>query len=60
MENEKQIECLGCDGTDLVGFGRNGEHHMQEIGNIIEIVSRIDERMSDGSLISKCSKDSDF
>ena len=51
MQNEDAVHCARKDGIDLVGFGRNREAHMEEILGIIEIVARIDDRLSSRVLV---------
>ena len=52
VQNEQQVECLGLDRIDFVGFRRHGEHHLQEVLGVVQIVPRIHERLPDAELVS--------
>ncbi len=51
VENEQQVERLGLDRVDLVRLGRHGEHHLQEVFRVIEVVLRIHERLAGTQLV---------
>ena len=53
MQNQQQVQRTAQDLWYLIRFGRHREHHMQEVFNVIQIVARINVRLSDGLLVSK-------
>jgi hypothetical protein len=54
VQNEDAIECARDDRIDCVGLARHREAHLQEIRRVVEIVSRIDEGLSDRVLVGHC------
>ncbi len=42
MEDEQDIQGFTDDRVDLVGLGWVGEHHVQEVGHVVEIIAGID------------------
>ena len=47
MQDEKQVECLGHVWIHLVRLGRHGEHHVQQVRRVAEVVARVDVGLAD-------------
>ena len=47
VEDEEQVERLRHLGVDLVPLRRHGEHHVQQVRRVAEVVARIDVRLAD-------------
>ena len=51
VQNEDAIERARDDRIDDIRLARNREAHLQEVGCVVEVVARIDERLSDRILV---------
>ena len=51
MQDHDAIECAGEHRVHHVGLARYSKAHLQEVGRVIEVVARIDERLPDKILV---------
>ena len=51
VQNQQQVECLSRQRVDVIRLARHGVEHVQQIAAVVEIVARVDERLTQGALI---------
>ncbi len=53
VEDEQQVEGLGLDRVNFIRLRGNGEHHLQKILRVVEVVLRVHERLADTQLVRR-------
>ena len=53
VQDEQQVERLRCDRVNLVGLGRHGKQHVQQVLAVVEVVARVHKRLADIQLVGR-------
>ncbi len=54
VQDEQDVQRLRRDRIDVVGLGRHGEHHVEQVRTVVEMVLRVHERLAEILLVGGC------
>ena len=54
MQDEEQVQCLCCNRIDFISLAGHCVEHVEHVGAVVEVVARIDKRLTQRVLVRRC------